>query len=315
MTSATATATLNDLDTAVLTAASTSDSGDWSYEEAFSRHDGLLSTAEQKRLRYSRVAIAGMGGVGGIHLITLARLGVGKFTIADPDCFETANFNRQYGANVRTLGQNKALTMKEGALAINPDLKIRAFPEAITPKNVEAFLDGVDLLVDGIDFFALDVRRLLFREARRRGIWAVTAGPIGMSTAWLTFSPTGMSFDDYFDFASCYDGLDEQIAFLLGLTPAATQRTYMDLSRVDPKKGKGPSAGLACQLCSGVATAEALKILLHRGPVKAAPYYFQFDAYRQQFRQGRLRWGNRGLLQRLKRRKLRQKLIELGWLG
>jgi molybdopterin/thiamine biosynthesis adenylyltransferase len=302
-------------DTAVLSPVPPSDSGEWSYEEAFSRHDGLLCAAEQQRLRQSRVAIAGMGGVGGIHLITLARLGVGQFTIADPDCFETANFNRQYGANVRTLGQNKALTMKDSALAINPDLKIRAFPEAVTPGNVAAFLDGVDLLVDGIDFFALDVRRLLFREARRRGIWAVTAGPIGMSTAWLTFSPTGMSFDDYFDFASCRDALDQQIAFLLGLTPAATQRTYMDLSRVDPKKGRGPSAGLACQLCGGVATAEALKILLHRGPVKAAPDYFQFDAYRQQFRQGRLRWGNRGPLQRLKRRKLRQKLIQLGWLG
>jgi molybdopterin/thiamine biosynthesis adenylyltransferase len=291
------------------------DSGQWSYEEAFSRHDGLLSGAEQRRLRGCRVAIAGMGGVGGIHLVTLARLGIGKFSIADPDCFETANFNRQYGANVHTLGRNKALTMKEGVLAINPDLKIRAFPEAITPGNVGRFLEGVDLLVDGIDFFALEARRLLFREARRRGIWAVTAGPIGMSTAWLTFAPDGMSFDDYFDFAGCRDALDQQIAFLLGLTPAATQRTYMDLSRVDPKKGKGPSAGLACQLCSGVATAEALKILLRRGRVRAAPHYFQFDAYRQQFRCGRLRWGNRGPLQRLKRRRVRQQLIQLGWLG
>ena len=179
---------------------------------------------------------------------------------------------------------------------------------------MDAFLEDVDVLVDGIDFFALEARRLLFREARRRGIWAVTAGPIGLSTAWLTFAPDGMSFDDYFDFAHCADALDQQIAFLVGLTPAATQRTYMDLSRADPKRGRGPSAGLACQLCSGVATAEALKILLRRGPVKAAPNYFQFDAYRQQFREGRLRWGNRGPLQRFKRRRLRQKLIELGWL-
>src|SRR5262249_35202597 len=154
-------------------------------------------------LRGCRVAIAGMGGVGGIHLVTLARLGIGKFAIADPDCFETANFNRQYGANLRTLGKNKALTMKEGVLAINPDLDVRAFPEAIGADNVDAFLEDVDVLVDGIDFFALEARRLLFREARRRGIWAVTAGPIGLSTAWLTFAPDGMSFDDYFDFAHC----------------------------------------------------------------------------------------------------------------
>jgi hypothetical protein len=292
-----------------------SDSGEWSYEEAFSRHDGLLTGAEQNRLRNSRVAIAGLGGVGGIHLVTLARLGIGKFSIADPDRFEKANFNRQYGANMRTLGKKKAEVMRDGVLAINPDLDVRAFPEAISPENVDAFLEGVDVLVDGIDFFALEARRLLFREARRRGIWALTAGPIGLSTAWLTFAPNGMSFDDYFDFAGCHDALDQQIAFLLGLTPAATQRTYMDLSRADPKRGRGPSAGLACQLCSGVATAETLKILLQRGTVRPAPYYFQFDAYRQEFRRGRLLWGNRHPLQRLKRWRARRVLVSLGWLG
>ena len=196
----------------------------WSYEEAFSRHLGLVNEEEQERLRQSRVAIAGMGGVGGIHLITLARLGIGKFCVADPDTFEVANFNRQYGANIRTLGKNKALIMAEGVCTINPDASVRAFPEAITEKNVDAFLDGVDVLVDGIDFFALDHRRLLFQEARRRGIWVITAGPIGMSTAWLVFSPTGMSFDEYFAFDRAKDALDRQIAFMLGLTPGATHR-------------------------------------------------------------------------------------------
>ena len=67
----------------------------WSYDEAFKANRGLISEEEQEKLRNCRVAIAGMGGVGGIHLVTLARLGIGKFTIADPDVFEVANFNRQ----------------------------------------------------------------------------------------------------------------------------------------------------------------------------------------------------------------------------
>jgi hypothetical protein len=83
----------------------------------------------------------------------------------------------------------------------------RATP-ALRLIRVAAFLDAIDLLVDGVDFFALDVRRLLFREARRRGIVAVTAGPVGLSTSWLTSSPTGMIFDDDFDFASCLNTLD-----------------------------------------------------------------------------------------------------------
>src|SRR5579884_2370421 len=164
----------------------------WSYQEAFSRHRGLISEPEQDKLRQSRIAIVGMGGVGGVHLATLARLGIGQFTIADYDRFEVANFNRQYGATIHSLGQSKASVMAEQARAINPDVEVQTFAEAIGPHNVNDFLQDVDVLVDGIDFFALDARRLLFREARRRGIWALTAGPIGFSAAWLVFAPTGM---------------------------------------------------------------------------------------------------------------------------
>lgn len=287
----------------------------FSYEQAFARHLGLIDPDEQARIRRSRVAILGMGGVGGIHLVTLARLGVGSFHIADPDRFELANFNRQYGASMNTIGRGKAEVMAEQARAINPEIQLRVFSEAVTPANVGAVLEGVDVLVDGIDFFALEARRLVFREARRRGIWAVTAGPLGFSTAWIVFSPTGMSFDDYFDFDYATDPLDQLVAFLVGLAPGATHRTYMDLSRADPTTGRGPSAGLACHLCSGVAAAEVLKILLKRSPVSPAPCYFQFDAYRHTLAHGCLPGGNGHFWRRFKRRLVRKKLAQLGWTG
>jgi molybdopterin/thiamine biosynthesis adenylyltransferase len=287
--------------------------GSWSYDEAFCRNRGLINEAEQERLRNSTVAIAGMGGVGGVHLITLARLGVGSFRVCDPDTFDVANTNRQYGASVRNLGRNKAEVMADEARAINPELRLRVLTEPINLGNVGDFLDGVQLFIDGVDFFALPARRLLFREARARGIWALTAGPIGFSTAWLTFSPTGMSFDEYFDMNDAMDPLDQMIAFLIGLTPRATHRDYMDMTKVDPGTRRGPSAGLACQLCSGVAAAEAVKILLGRGPLRPAPWYFQFDAYRQILRRGKLWGGNRNPLQRWKRRVLRKRAILMGW--
>src|SRR3954452_6585994 len=287
----------------------------FSYDEAFSRNIGWVTPDEQRALRRKRVAIAGMGGVGGIHLITLARLGIGAFHIADPDDFEVANVNRQYGATTRSMGRGKAEVMAEEAWAINPELELRVSSEAITPENVGALLDGVDVLVDGIDFFAIDARRLIFREARRRGIWAITAGPIGFSTAWLTFSPTGMSFDDYFDLDDTMDRADQLVAFFVGLTPRATQRAYMDLTQVDPNSGTGPSAGLACHLCSGVVAAEIIKILLGRSPLRPAPWYFQFDAYRQRLCKGRLLGANRHPWQRLKRGVLRRHLARLGWDG
>ena len=151
--------------------------GDFAYDEAFSRHRGLISSEEQERLRRSRVAIVGLGGVGGIHLITLARLGIGGFRIADPDRFDLANFNRQFGATIPTVGHPKSEVMAKAALAINPELDLRVLAEEVSEQNIGALLDGADLLVDGIDFFAIKARRLIFREARRRGIWAITAGP------------------------------------------------------------------------------------------------------------------------------------------
>ncbi len=280
----------------------------WSYSEAFKRNRGLITEAEQEKLRNSRVAIAGMGGVGGVHLATLARLGIGKFTIADPDTFDIANFNRQYGATLAALGRNKAEAMAEVALTINPELEIEVFSEPVNEQNVDKFLAGVDLYVDGLDFFAIDARRLVFRRAAEQGTWSVTAGPIGFSTAWLSFDPQGMSFDHYFDVHDDMPKMDQLVAFAVGLTPRATHLAYMDLKEVDIANQAGPSAGLACQLASGVVGAESIKVLLQKPKLRAAPYYAQFDAYRMQFRHGRLRKGNRGVLQRLKRNFLKRRV-------
>src|SRR3954465_9260423 len=80
----------------------------FSYAAAFDRNIGWLTDWEQLTLRTKRVAIAGMGGVGGFHLLTPARLGLRSFAIADFDRFEAANFNRQIGATISSLGRPKA---------------------------------------------------------------------------------------------------------------------------------------------------------------------------------------------------------------
>src|SRR5687767_1077946 len=103
----------------------------WSYKEAFKRNRGLINDADQEKLRNSRVAIAGMGGVGGAHLLTLARMGIGAFNIADPDVFEVANFNRQVGATISNLGRNKAEAMADAVADVNPQVKLNVFAEAV----------------------------------------------------------------------------------------------------------------------------------------------------------------------------------------
>jgi molybdopterin/thiamine biosynthesis adenylyltransferase len=281
------------------------------YFEAFSRNIGLITRKEQKILRNARVAIAGLGGVGGIHLATLARQGIGKFNISDLDSFNQVNFNRQYGANIDTLGESKSEVMKKIALAINPECEIRCFPDGICIDNINEFLEGVDIYVDGLDFFEIDVRRLLFRAAQEKGIYCVTAGPIGFSSALLVFSPEGMSFDDYFGFQDNMEEWDKIASFAVGLAPRATQFKYMSLDNVSFQEKYGPSASLSCQLCSGMAAAETLKILLGRGLVKVVPHYFQFDSYRLIYKKGYMPWGNKNPIQRLKRWWLAKKFADI----
>jgi len=271
----------------------------FNYDGAYSRNIGWLTRREQDLLRHKRVAIAGLGGVGGIHLLTLCRLGIGKFHLADFDTFDLANFNRQAGATVSSLGQKKLDVMLRQARDINPELEIKPFPDGVTADNLHAFLDGVDLFLDGLDFFAFEARQAVFAVCASKGIPAVTAAPLGMGTAVLNFLPGGMSFDDYF---RLNDGpeAEKPLRLLMGLAPARLQMGYLaDPSAVDLANRKGPSTIMACQLCAGVAATEALKILLGRGPVRAAPRGYHFDAYRNKLA---LTWrpgGNRNPLQRL----------------
>jgi molybdopterin/thiamine biosynthesis adenylyltransferase/nitroreductase len=273
----------------------------WSYDEAFSRNRGLVAEREQEVLGSSRVAIAGLGGVGGSHLVTMARLGVGRFTIADPDRFDVVNTNRQVGATVSTLSRSKAEVMAEIARDINPRVQLRVTPEAVRPETLDEFLRDADVVVDGLDVYAMGIRRLLFRRAAELGIPAVTAGPIGFSTAWLVFDPDGMSFDDYFDLDDDMDLVEMFASFVVGLVPKATHRSYTDLTFVNPDERTGPSLSSGCQLASGVAGAEVVKLLLGRGDVRMAPRYQQFDPYVGRFVKGKLRGGNRHPMQRLKR--------------
>jgi molybdopterin/thiamine biosynthesis adenylyltransferase len=198
--------------------------------------------------------------------------------------------------------------MADVATSINPYVDLTVFPSRITPANVGHFLDGAEVVVDGIDFFEIEARRLLHQEARRRGLWVVGAGPLGFSTAWIAFSPTGMTFDEYFDLREGMSRSQKLVAYAVGMAPRATHLSYFDTSQVDFESGAAPSAGLACQLASGVVACEVLRLLTGRRPPLAAPWSFQFDAYRGVLRRCHLRRGNRALVQRLKRWVLARRL-------
>lgn len=269
------------------------------YGKAFSRNIGWLTVAEQVKLRQARVAIAGLGGVGGAHLLTLSRLGLANFNISDFDDFDIHNMNRQAGAFMPFMGQPKIDTLAQLAQDINPETTLRVFPSGVTPENVDDFLKDVDVYVDGLDFFALPARRMVFAKCREKGIPALTAAPLGMGVAFLYFSPTGMSFEDYFKVEG--HPLQEQYArFIAGLSPAMLNRNYLVAPEsVNFQEKRGPSTIMACDLCAGVMGTEVLKVLLKRGTVKAAPWGMHFDAYHRKLKHTWRPFGNANPLQQL----------------
>lgn len=282
----------------------------FSYDNAFSRNIGWVTHAEQSVLRDKRVAIAGLGGVGGVHLLTLARLGIGSFHVADFDTFDVANFNRQVGATVSTLGQPKAEVLVRMARDINPELNIVSFTDGVNEDNLLKFLLGVDLYVDGLDFFAFTARQATFAACAARHIPAITAAPLGMGTAVLNFLPGQMTFEEYF----CWGDLSERekaLRFLIGLAPAGLHGDYLvDPSTINLAEQRGPSTIMGCELCAGAAATEALKILLNRGEVLAAPYGYQFDAYRNKLTRTYRPGGNRHPLQRIAMMLARRRMAE-----
>jgi len=280
------------------------------HETAFGRNLGLMDANEMALLKDATVAVAGLGGVGGGHLVALARTGIGRFKLADFDTFDAVNVNRQYGAQVKDFGRRKLDAMVDNAREVNPFLDITAYPEGVTPDNLDDFLDGVDLVVDGLDFFVFEIRRMVFNRAVERGIPVITAGPMGFSSALLVFAPGGMTFDEYFDVSDSDPYIDKVIKFAAGLAPRPTHVRYIDMDFVDLLDKRGPSLGAACFLCSSLTATEAVRILTKRKKLRPAPSYLQFDPYLQKLVKGRLWGGNRHPLQKIKIWLIKNYLLE-----
>lgn len=278
------------------------------YAQAFSRNLGWVTPAEQAILRQKRVAIAGLGGVGGVVLLTLARLGIGGFNISDFDHFELANFNRQAGATVSALGRPKVDVMRALALDINPELNIQSFPGGVGDGNLPDFLDQVSLMVDCIDYFCYPARMQLYDACRREGVPVIFSAPLGMGATLIAFDPAGMGFEDYFGLKGCNEQ-EKAVRFLVGISPTLPQRKYLAYPEiVDFLKRRVPSLAVSCDISAGLLGTAALKILLGRGGLKFAPYSYQFDAYQSSLTCSWRPWGFRNPLQKLAEQVVKKKL-------
>lgn len=165
--------------------------------EQYQRNFGWMTDAEFVSMDQSTVAIAGAGGDGGALAVQLARMGVRKFRLADPEPFELENLNRQEGASYRTIGENKAEVIARLVQDIQPHAEISLFTDGVTPENVVDFIQGSDLVIDETEYTRHEVGVLIARESRRQNIPVLMVLNVGFGSYITSFHPRGVTLEKY----------------------------------------------------------------------------------------------------------------------
>ena len=132
----------------------------------FSRTQLLLGEEAMDRLKRSRVAVFGVGGVGGYVCEALVRSGVGAFDLIDDDKVCLTNLNRQIIATRKTVGQYKVDVMKNRMLEINPDVDARLYKCFFLPENAADFpFEEYDYIVDAVDTVTAKIELIMRAKA------------------------------------------------------------------------------------------------------------------------------------------------------
>lgn len=142
--------------------------------EEFGRTEMLLGADAMDRLARSRVAVFGVGGVGGYVCEALARSGVGALDLIDKDKVAVSNINRQIIATRETVGRVKTDVMRERILSINPEARVRVYPCFFLPENADSFPFGeYDYVVDAVDTVTAKIE--LVMRAKDAGVPVISS--------------------------------------------------------------------------------------------------------------------------------------------
>ena len=159
--------------------------------EEMIRTAALLGGGACDKLKNARVAVFGVGGVGGFLCEALARAGVGALDIYDADTVSLSNINRQIIALHSTVGRPKVEVMKERIADINPECRVTAHEVFYLPENADEFpLDGCDYIADAVDTVAAKVE--LAVRADRLGVPIISAMGAGNKLDPTRFEVTSL---------------------------------------------------------------------------------------------------------------------------
>jgi molybdopterin/thiamine biosynthesis adenylyltransferase len=259
----------------------------------FSRNYGFWSEDEQRALTSARVAIAGVGGDGFQLGLKLARMGVSRFSIADPEVFEPENVNRVEGAAASSFGRNKAEVFRERVLDIDPEAEVEVFACGVTGENVETFMRGASLVLDESELTRPEIGTLIARRARAQGIPDLLVMNVGFAAQVTSFAPASKwTFERFMGFSpeTPLDEIAEAGVDLARCLPYIPP--YTDLRSLQAVLGEDgappaalPSISIGVDAASAIGSAQAFLHLTagvsnrRRSPVWA-PRVAYTDAYR-----------------------------------
>jgi molybdopterin/thiamine biosynthesis adenylyltransferase len=260
------------------------------YKAIFSRNVGLFTESEQHKLQTSTIAIAGMGGVGGLLAERLIRLGVGQLKLTDPETFEESNLNRQFCSSMLNLGQNKAKVVFMQIKDINPEARICCIETSITTENdADLFVSDCDLVIDEMDFGLFRESILLQRAARERGIYYLFASAIGFGALVVIFDPQGLTLEEYNKLPQNVDLNDSErlrvpLERILPVIPSyATAVTGDTINKIVTGETPAPTTSIGAGLASILAANEAINVILEKRDIAKAPKYTYIDLLDRQF--------------------------------
>lgn len=163
----------------------------------FSRTEALLGSAAMVRLAAARVAVFGLGGVGGHAAEALARSGVGALDLIDNDRVSETNLNRQIVALHSTVGMPKVEAMAQRLRDINPDIRLTLHPLFYLPEQADAVaLSAYDCVLDAVD--TVSAKLELIVRADRLGVPLISAMGAGNK-----LDPTQLHTADIYDTREC----------------------------------------------------------------------------------------------------------------
>ncbi len=146
-----------------------------------------LGVSGQEKLRRSKVAVVGLGGLGSASTLYLALAGVGYLRLVDQDTVELHNLHRQMLYSIDNLRYPKVEVAAQRIERVNPDVKVEPVPENVHEGNVDQVIRGVDCVVDGLD--NMRTRYLLNRACVKYGIPYVFGAAIGIEGNISVFAP------------------------------------------------------------------------------------------------------------------------------